>query len=250
MHLVNRIHTLKKTIHRKFNADRACVPDHSGKEFEVRMWTISEFILKKLIPVVGVHPFPLNELSLMISAVCRIRPSHIFEWGTNIGVSARIFYETVQYFRIDSEIHTIDLPDDERHVEHPGQRRGAFVKAIKKVQMHQGDGAETALKLWNASAQKGQPLFFLDGDHQYETVIRELRIIFRDVASANFLIHDTLYQTEESNYNIGPFLAIEDFLKKVPDRFCRIDEHLGLPGMTLLYQKEAISGSSVSYRIS
>jgi len=93
-----------------------------------------------------------------------------------------------------------------------------FVKAIKKVQMHQGDGAETALKLWNASAQKGQPLFFLDGDHQYETVIRELRIIFRDVASANFLIHDTLYQTEESNYNIGPFLAIEDFSRR-----CRTD---------------------------
>jgi len=248
--MLRSIQKIRSRINRRLNTERTYLPEHGGRVFEVSMWNISDFIVKKVIPVVGVHPFPINELSLMISAVCRIRPSHIFEWGTNIGVSARIFYETVQYFRIDSEIHTIDLPDDEGHVEHPGQRRGAFVKAIKKVQMHQGDGAETALKLWNVSARKGQPLFFLDGDHQYETVIRELRIIFRDVASANFLIHDTLYQTEESNYNIGPFLAIEDFLKEVPDRFCRIDEHLGLPGMTLLYQKEAISGSSVSYRIS
>ena len=60
-------------------------------EFEVNNWIISEFIVEKLVPVVGVHPFPLDELSLMTAAVCRFQPELIFEWGTNIGKSARIF---------------------------------------------------------------------------------------------------------------------------------------------------------------
>ena len=242
MSLVNRIDTLKGSIRRRLYADRACVPDHGGREFEVRMWAISEFIVKKLTPLVGVHPFPVNEIALMVSAVCRIEPSRIYEWGTNIGVSARIFHETVKYFRLDSEIHTIDLPDDVHHVEHPGRRRGALIKGIKSVHMHQGDGATTALALWAASTKKGKPLFFLDGDHQYESVLRELRLISGRVEFANFLVHDTLFQSDEAKYNVGPFLAVRDFLAEVPDRYAVIEERLGLPGMTLLYLKESKAG--------
>lgn len=54
-------------------------PDCS--EFEVNNQLISEFILKKLVPIVGIHPYPLNELMLMVAAVCRLEPTHIFEWG-------------------------------------------------------------------------------------------------------------------------------------------------------------------------
>jgi cephalosporin hydroxylase len=220
------------------NPNRVCVPDHKGRQFEVGTWAISEFILNKVVPIVGVHPFPLNELSLMVSAVCRIQPSHIFEWGTNVGTSARIFYESIKYFKIDCEIHTIDLPDDIEHVEHPGQHRGELVKGIKKVRMHQGDGATTALSLWNATTRKGRSLFFLDGDHSYESVQRELKMIFGQVESASFLIHDTLFQSEESLYNTGPFNAVEDFLKSTSGLYDRIEERLGLPGMTLLYRRD------------
>lgn len=241
MQLVNRINAVKKSICRKFSADRSYLPNHCGRQFEVQMWTISDFILKKLIPVVGVHPFPLNELSLMVSAVCRIQPSHIYEWGTNVGVSARIFYETVEYFKIDSEIHTIDLPDDVKHVEHPGQTRGALIKGIKKIRMHQGDGLTTALALWDAAGKQGKPLFFLDGDHSYESVNRELSRIGSHVGNASILIHDTLFQSPEAHYNTGPFQAVQDFLRDAPDRYVRIDERLGLPGMTLLYPEEALT---------
>lgn len=235
---MNRIQDRLKSFFRKAGRECSGVPDHDGREFEVRLWDISEFIIKKLVPVVGVHPFPLTELSLMVAAVCRIKPSHIYEWGTNIGVSARIFYETVAYFRMDCAIHTIDLPDDTMHVEHPGRRRGALVRHIKRVHMHQGDGVTTALALWDAAVERRKALFFLDGDHSYESVIRELKWIDSHAGNASFLIHDTLFQSVEANYNTGPFLAVRDFLRDAPDRYARIDERLGLPGMTLLYPKE------------
>ncbi len=40
-------------------------------EFEVNNSIISEFIFQKLVPIVGVTPYPINELALMVSAVCR-----------------------------------------------------------------------------------------------------------------------------------------------------------------------------------
>jgi cephalosporin hydroxylase len=244
---MHRILNRLKSFFRSAGRQRSGVPDHAGREFEVCLWDISEFIIKKLVPLVGVHPFPLTELSLMTSAVCRLRPSHIYEWGTNIGVSARIFYETVAYFHLHCAIHTIDLPDDVGHAEHPGRRRGALVRKIKDVHMHQGDGVTTALALWDAEEEKGRPLFFLDGDHSYESVSRELRAVDSHLGEASFLIHDTLSQSAEANYNTGPFRAVRDFLGDVPDRYARIDERLGLPGMTLLYpQAEPVRPLSAS----
>ena len=83
----------------------------NSTEFEVDNWTISRFVLKRLIPLIGFRPFPLSELCLLSSAVCFFKPTHIFEWGTNIGKSARLFHETAKYFNISVEIHSIDLPD-------------------------------------------------------------------------------------------------------------------------------------------
>src|SRR4051812_22860104 len=76
----------------------------NASEFEVNNWRISEFVVEKLVPVVGMHPFPLDELMLMTATVCRFKPELIFEWGTNIGKSARIFYEITKSFDIRSEI--------------------------------------------------------------------------------------------------------------------------------------------------
>ena len=64
-----------------------------ASEFEVDLWILSRFLLKKIVPVVGTHPYPLNELLLMTAAACRLRPSVVFDWGTHIGASARVFYE-------------------------------------------------------------------------------------------------------------------------------------------------------------
>jgi len=212
-------------------------PNPDGSEYEVNNWILSEFVLKRLVSVVGVHPYPLNELMLMAGAVCRFRPTHVFEWGTNVGSSARVFFETARQFAIPLEIHSIDLPPEVGHVEHPGSRRGELVRGKPGVTLHLGDGLETSLGIARAMPAGGQALFFVDGDHGYASVKRELAAILDTVKNPVVLLHDTFYQSAGSGYNIGPFEAVRDVLSEVPDpaRFRTVVTNMGLPGMTLVY---------------
>jgi cephalosporin hydroxylase len=184
---------------------------------------------------VGIHPFPLTELMLLSGAICRFRPSHIFEWGTHIGKSARAFYEITRHYGISSEIHSIDLPDETEHVEHPSDERGRLVRGLDRVHLHQGDGIDTALAIWQKAAKPTSALFFVDGDHAENSVYRELSAIVNTVAKPVVLLHDTFYQSPESGYNVGPCRAIEQVLAEHADRLKRLDSGIGLPGMTLLY---------------
>ncbi|HXE95467.1 MAG TPA: CmcI family methyltransferase [Dongiaceae bacterium] len=205
--------------------------------FEVNNWTLSQFVVERLVPKVGFHPFPLNEQMLMTAAVCRIRPTHILEWGTNIGVSARIFYEICRAFSLDTEIHSIDLPDHERHEEHPGQQRGRLVRGIPQVRLYQGDGLDVALNVLAAASLPVKALFFLDGDHSYESVYRELDAIIGTDPAASILLHDTFFQSEESGYNTGPHRAMHDIIRKTGADFEIISQDIGLPGMTFLWRR-------------
>ncbi len=206
-------------------------------EFEVDNWIISEFVAAKLVPVVGVHPFPLAELALLVAAVCRLKPAQIFEWGTNIGKSARIFHETVTHFGLDCEVHSIDLPDEAEHVEHPRNDRGILVRGIAGVRLHQGDGLDTALRLWREGGRRPRPLFLLDGDHSQASVTRELEGVLAEVPDAGILVHDTFYQSEGSGYNVGPWRAVEEALARRSERYRRLATDTGLPGLTLLYPR-------------
>ena len=205
-----------------------------GEYPEFNLWNISDFVVRTLIPVVDIRPFPLNELVLLVGAVIQCRPTQIFEWGTNVGVSARVFYETLKSLGWTVPIHSIDLPEDIEHIEHPHAKRGRLVKGLKGVYLHQGDGMNTAIALYASMPDKGRPLFLLDGDHSYESVARELTGIHRAIPEASFIIHDTFLQTKQSNYNIGPHLAVKDFLKKSGSKFIVKEQNFGLPGMTLL----------------
>lgn len=207
-------------------------------EFEVDNWELSRFVLDQLVPAVGTHPFPLHELMLMAAAVCRVRPAQIYEWGTHIGKSALAFHHCVTHFGIPCEIHSVDLPDEVEHVEHPEGARGKLVRGLAGVHLHQGDGVETSLALWRKLGRSDKVLFFVDGDHEYASVRRELSAILREVPAAGVLLHDTFYQSSESGYNIGPHRAIADVLAGHADGlYRRIDSGLGLPGMTLLYRR-------------
>jgi cephalosporin hydroxylase len=205
--------------------------------FEINKWTLSEFVVKKLVPVVGIHPFPLDELMLMAGALCRFRPAYVFEWGTNIGKSARIFYETAKAFSISAHVHSIDLPDDVSHVEHPKNDRGKLVRGLSGVTLHQADGLTHSFKLLDELRPSGRVLFFVDGDHSYESVHREVSAILKRVPAAVILAHDTFYQSEGAGYNIGPFRAIGDALKEVPGNYRTVATSLGLPGMTMIYSQ-------------
>jgi cephalosporin hydroxylase len=207
-----------------------------GTEFEVNNWIISQFVLDKLVPTVGFHPFPLNELMLMASTTCRLRPDLIFDWGTHIGKSARVFRETIITFGIPSHIHSIDLPDNVAHIEHPQQERGKLVRGLKEVTLHQGDGVSTALRIL-AEHPNAKALFYVDGDHSYESVKRELQNIVDQAPNAAVLLHDTFYQSASSKYNIGPHLAIQEVLSRSADRYRTLSTATGLPGMTLVYPR-------------
>lgn len=212
-------------------------PNPESAEFEVNNWALSEFVLSRLVPVVGVHPYPLSELMLMAGAICRFKPTHIFEWGTNVGASARVFHETSQYFKIPLEIHSIDLPGEIEHVEHPGRRRGKLVKGKAGVSLHLGDGLKTSLAIYRTLPKTSRVLFFVDGDHSYESVKRELEAIVANVADPKVLLHDTFFQSPDSGYNVGPHLAIRDVLEALPAARRRriLETKTGLPGMTLVY---------------
>lgn len=230
--------TLLKRLLRKLHPQTAGVaPNPGATEFETNNWILSEFVVNRLVPVVGVHPYPLNELMLMAGAVCRFRPSHVFEWGTNIGASARVFYETAVSFRIPLELHSIDLPPEIEHVEQPGSTRGRLVKNKPGVFLHLGDGLETSLSIYRGLTGNGRALFFIDGDHGYDSVKRELESILRNVPDPIVLLHDTFYQSPDSNYNTGPFRAVQDVLKNPPSEreYKTVVTTTGLPGMTLIY---------------
>lgn len=208
-----------------------------GSETELELWKISDFVLKTLVPITGVRPFPLSELMLLVAAVIETQPTEIFEWGTNVGVSARIFHETCKSLAWQIPIHSIDLPDEAEHAEHPQSERGRLVRNLPNVILHQGDGLETSIKLYTRADQKGRPLFFLDGDHSYASVKRELDGIYEAAPEANFILHDTFFQSKESGYNIGPHLAAQEFLNKHGSNFQVFEQNLGLPGMMFLRNK-------------
>jgi len=229
---------------RKRNRERSY--DDAGvnrncRELEVNNWIISEFVIRDLVPLAGYHPFPLNEMMLMVAAVCWFRPTHICEWGTHIGKSARIFYEAARRFETNSQVHSIDLPWDVRHIEHPREQRGKLVKGIPDVILHEGDGLTTSMEVLAALPGPLRPLFFLDGDHSYDSVKRELEGIITGCPGSAILVHDTFYQSEESGYNIGPYKAIEDVVDR-GEGFSRIDTSTGLPGMTLIYRSDGRIG--------
>lgn len=209
----------------------------NASEFEVNNWILSDFVLEKLVPVVGVRPFPLNELMLMAGAVCRFKPVLILDWGTHIGRSARVFRETIKAFGIPCAIHSIDLPDDVEHGEHPKNERGKLVRGMAEVTLHQGDGVTIALEQCAANKRSGNVLFYVDGDHSRESVTRELGAILAKVPDAIVLLHDTFYQSPGSGYNIGPYAAIEEVLAGQSRTYGIVRTTTGLPGMTLLHPK-------------
>lgn len=209
------------------------IKNPQSTDLELDKWIVSDFVVNKLHPIVANRPFPLDEQMLLVSAILLSSPDYIFDWGTHIGKSARIFYETTQYFGIESEIHSMDLPDDEEHVEHPGEKRGRLVKDKENVYLHQSDGVDTALKICKAKKAK-RPFFYVDGDHSYESVHRELTALLTSIKNPTIVLHDTFYQSKDSGYNIGPSMAIKDVLKSSRSKPRIITTQLGLPGMTLL----------------
>jgi cephalosporin hydroxylase len=222
------------------NPSETALPDYSA-DFtrftrslpEADKWILSDFVLNKLVPVVGIHPYPLDELLLMCSTMAYFKPDIIIEWGTHLGKSARVFYEASVYLKLDATVHSIDLPLDHEHGEnlHEQSARALFVRGLP-VMLHIGDGLTVARNIL-AEAGPGLPLFFVDGDHSFEAVHTELKSIKEIAPRAVVLIHDAFFQGPEASYNCGPYEALTKFVEE--NHLPIQSTILGLPGMSLTY---------------
>lgn len=231
---------LRRAVRRHAGAlpDAARNPD--CERFEVDAWQISDFVVTHLVPRVGVRPFPLHELLLMTAAAVRLRPSLVLEWGTHVGRSALIFREALSAFGISSHVHSVDLPADVTHGEHPGTRRGEMVRGIPGITLHEGDGLDVSLRIWTEQGRPPRSLFFLDGDHSRESVAREISGISAAAPDSALLVHDTFFQSAAAGYNVGPAAAVQDAVARHPGRWEVLHSGLGLPGMTLLFPRTTL----------
>ena len=194
---------------------------------EVDKWAASAMV-RTLQAIVGDQPYPADELLLMTAAFAFHRPETVIDIGTHLGKSARIWHELSTRLHTASSIHTVDVLDP-THPEFPGAGHAAYVRA-KPVQIHIGDGAAVAEGLVRPAPRR-RYLLFLDGDHRFETVSRELEVL-RQLSGGAALIHDTFFQPS-SRYNHGPYLAIQQFLKTYTPRQV-LHLQSGLPGMSYI----------------
>lgn len=145
-----------------------------------------------------------DEVRFFAETIWELQPTHIFEWGTNVGASARVFYELTRIGGIRCDVHTTEHPDHATH-DHPGHLLGRWLKGCN-VKMHTGDGVNVSLAEYVHAGAPEQVLFFLDGDHSYAAVLRELEAIAATAPSAVILVHDTSHPVEETE------AAVDDFL--------------------------------------
>src|SRR5215472_2880054 len=57
----------------------------------------------------GANVYPPEEVSLFLETVFRFQPDAVFELATNVGRSARIFWEAVRAAASSTKIYSIDL---------------------------------------------------------------------------------------------------------------------------------------------
>lgn len=162
------------------------------------------------IEAMGLGAYGLDELRFMVDTVLDAEPAFIGDWGTNLGVSARVFRETAVMARLDTTVVTVDLPPELEALDrdHAGWRTGSVLRGVEGVECLFGDGVTTTLMRW---AQLGRPeraLFFLDGDHARDAVYRELRMIHRLAPRAVALVHDT---ADDGPCRGGPLAASLSF---------------------------------------
>jgi cephalosporin hydroxylase len=196
----------------------------------------SKFVAESLLPRAGHWPYPPGELQLMTVVMLWRQPDVIFEWGTNLGNSARIFHWIAEAFEIDTEIHSIDLPPETSHVQNIRELRGVLVRGFSDVHLHLGDGVNKALELFDALKPQ-RPLFYVDGDHRAEAVTRELEAIRATVPTAPILLDDT----HDWEIPDSPRPAMLQFLERHHGDYEVFENVATLPGMSLLVPKQALA---------
>ncbi len=157
----------------------------------------------------GLKGITAGEVRFVHDTLAAYRPDLIVEWGTNVGHTARMFYEATVALDLDCDVHTADVhePVPVLRPEEKGLGMGFFVRGCP-VCLHLGDGPSVALSLCHA-LQPLRPLFFVDDNHQVEHVFAELVLLSEGRPDAVILMHDTIVNRSQE-----PDQALRRFLKQ------------------------------------
>lgn len=163
--------------------------------------------LLRRVRAFGLPGYGDREVQFFESILTRLRPTHVFEWGTNVGASARLFYEASLELGYPCEVHTTEIPDELSMLDrdHPGHRYGTWIKDTP-IHAHRGYGLIESNRLWK-ELHPPQALFFLDGNHSYGVVRAELEGVSDLDPDAVIVVHDTIRYTGE---------AVTDFVRRYP----------------------------------
>lgn len=171
--------------------------------------------IKDRIARLGIPGYGEDEIEFIVQTLRLAKPKAIFEWGTNYGASARIFHEAASILKLDCVIHTTELPIELAGIspEHAGTNTGVIFHGIDSIVRHTGDGVTESLLAYR---QGGSPrsLFFLDGDHTTENVLRELRWVHAVAPKAIILVHDVSPDRQPHSHAHGPHRALEQFRRE------------------------------------
>ncbi len=152
-----------------------------------------------------------DEIAFITETLEIVKPEAIFEWGTSYGASARIFHEACGILGLACQVHSTDLPISLAAIspEHAGTNTGVIFSGIQDITQHWGDGVTESLVAFR-QGNSPRSLFFVDGDHSEENVLRELRWLYAVAPSSALLLHDT---NPGARPNFGPHHALVRFLE-------------------------------------
>lgn len=159
------------------------------------------------VRALGLPAYGDHEVLFFERVLERHRPTHVFEWGTNVGASARLFYEASLELGYECDVHTTEIPDELSMLDrdHPGHRYGTWIEGLP-IHAHRGYGLIASLAL-HESLRPERSLFYLDGNHSYGVVRAELEGVWGCDPSAVIMVHDTIRYTGE---------AVTDFVRRYP----------------------------------
>lgn len=168
-----------------------------------------------------------DEIGFIADTVEALRPTHIYDWGTNVGASARIWWEAAP----TAQITTVEHPDDQTF-DHPGHRYGLWCEGLgPRMRMLKGDGVRTSIETFVEDGRPPNALFFLDGDHEYDAVFDELEAIHGWAPEAVVLVHDTSHPVCETE------AAVEDFMEIIADGWYDVTFLASQAGMARLWPR-------------
>lgn len=157
-----------------------------------------------------------EDIGFMAHVVGEVQPTHIFEWGTNVGASARIFYELTEDWIPTVDIHSTDWrPPGSRCFEFPDRYQGYWVDGLP-VTLHEGDGLKTTLEGFKW-AKPARALVYLDDGHLFEENYVALETLHREHPDVSILVDDA--RTGE------PLAALEEFFLVNPGAYTAVSNH-------------------------